>query len=812
MTNRASRTPGAPGGALDALVAAAARAGAAAAAALVRPSGERLELLAARDDPKTTARALRGRPVPADWRGLRATWHTADPKSVLGSAGNGLDYAAAWPAVPGAEAGWLVLLGNGEVPSDDATLGALARAAWALAVLDEPGSLPGRSLDAAGAGVTIADARAPDMPLVYANAGFLEMTGYDRDQVIGTNCRFLQGEQHDQPGVREVRRSIEAVRECTVLLRNYRRDGTAFWNEFHLAPLMDADGGVSHFIGIQHDVTEREELRARIEHERAEYRKVIGEAPNGIMVLGDAGRVRFANAAAERMLGAESGGLEGTHFELPEDDERRPELAIRRPSGPDAGNGSGIAELTVTAIEWEGQPAWMAILHDVTERRRAEHQAERMAYTDTLTGLANRDRLQEHLDGALANAAGPRGRVGLILLDMDRFKEINDSLGHQAGDEFLVQVARRLEWALRDTDLVARIGGDEFAVLLDSVPDMEAARTVGDKIVGAFGEALQLGDRRLVTSASVGVSLYPDDADSAEALMKHADAAMYAAKGAGGGAVSVFHGEFVERAERRLELDQALGDALARGEFVVHYQPQVHLGDETRLAGLEALVRWNHPERGLLGPGEFIEQLEELDLIGELTHHVLDVVCGQLAHWGDRLPEEASIAVNLSARELRGDDLASRLGGIIAQHGVSACSISLELTESAAALDIVQAMHMLGDLRARGARVALDDFGKGYSALNYLRVLPIDTVKVDRDFVRDLPDDAASGAMLRAIVQMAHGIGKRVLAEGVETRAQADFLRGLGCDFAQGFLFGRPVPAEHLDPGIRPRAEDDAAG
>ncbi|PSQ94735.1 MAG: hypothetical protein BRD57_00160, partial [Proteobacteria bacterium SW_6_67_9] len=689
------------------------------------------------------------------------------PASAAVLARAGATWLSAWPGDSrDAPREYLVLLGTvGQAPADDGTIAALARAAGLLAVSGAQRPLEARALDHAASGVSIADATAPDMPLIHVNDEFIAMTGYGRDEVIGRNCRFLQGASRDEQAVAEIRAGLREQRPSRVRLRNWRKNGEPFWNELHIAPLLDDAGRVTHFVGVQLDVTESVSLAERLTRERQAFQQVLECASNGMVVISEAGEIRFANASAERMLGDPGADLAGETFDMPLSANAPTEVSIRR--AEHRRSAPGVAELNVTHSEWYGEPVWIATLNDVTARRHAEEKARRMAYTDTLTGLANRDQLREHLDQALLRAQREDRHVALLMLDMDRFKEINDTLGHAVGDTFLVEVAHRLTRTLRDTDLVARFGGDEFAILLEGAPAREGAAAVGDKIIRAFDEPLTLDSRSITAACSVGISVFPDDADNAVAIMQHADAAMYQAKSSGGSVSCLYHHSLTERAERRLELDQSLTSAVAQDQFVVHYQKQVRLADTGRI-GLEALVRWQHPERGLVGPDEFIEHLEDLGLIGELTRYVLERICQDLVAWGDGLPPDVPVALNLSARELRDTDLAPTLAGIIHRHGVDPSRITFELTESAAATDIVQAMHTLGELRAYGAQVALDDFGKGFSALNYLRVLPIDTVKIDRDFAIDLPHDEASAALVRAIVEMAHGVGKRVVAEGVE--------------------------------------------
>lgn len=697
------------------------------------------------------------------------------------------------PSEPAGDGPWLFVAGSRErpEPAPDQLEALAAVAAGYLADQGVDQALL-TAIEHAHGGITLADARLPDVPLVYVNQTFLDMTGFPRDQVLGRNCRFLQGDDADQPARATVRSAIETGRGCTVELRNYRADGTRFINELAMSPLCDDHGDVSHFIGLQRDVTRERELELQLADERDRTVRIIEASPVGMLVLDDEGRVLSANAAAARLLARPADSLIGADFGIPLDPARTREITIHRPEGE-----AGVAELSVTSIDWSGDPAWLVMLYDITGRRRAEERIAELAHSDTLTGLANRERLYQRLRTALDDARRSGGVVALLMLDLDRFKQVNDSLGHPFGDRLLIEIARRLRATVRDHDLVARPGGDEFVILLEAVGGADNARVVADKILAGLSAPVVIDGHSIFPGASIGISVHPDDAADTDSLVAHADIAMYACKADGGGRARVFDRSLGLHSHQRLDLEQRLRGALDDDQFVVHYQPQVDLADG-RLVGLEALVRWQDPQRGLVGPDEFIPVMESLGLIERLGEHVLDTACRQLAEWASRLPADVILAVNVSARQLRGDALAEHLEACWRRHGVAPARLMLEITESAAATDPGHAARLLDRIRAQGVAIAMDDFGTGHSALGHLRLLPIDVVKIDSSFVADVPGDRASEALIRAIIEMSHGMDKRVLAEGVETEVQARALQAAGCDLAQGFLYAAPRAADAI--------------
>jgi diguanylate cyclase (GGDEF)-like protein len=419
-----------------------------------------------------------------------------------------------------------------------------------------------------------------------------------------------------------------------------------------------------------------------------------------------------------------------------------------------------------------------------------------LAYHDPLTGLANRAALEIALDEAIAEARLAGTVVALAFADLNEFKRVNDSLGHDVGDELLCQVAARLRTAVRPGDLVVRQGGDEFLVLVRDLPvaSREHAEAVGQRIADAMHAPFALGAAELLVDASVGVSLFPADAETAETLRKHADAAMYEAKAAGGG-VHVY-GLGTADPLARLELAARLRHGIERGELELHHQPILRLADET-VMGVESLVRWRDPMRGLVPPGEFIGVAERTGVIDPLGDWVLRDVCRQAAEWAE-LGLMPNVGFNVSPRQLRRADVARRFAEIVKAHGIDPSRFVLEITESAWSLEASRLLPVLSELRAVGFALAIDDFGAGYSSLWRLRELPVQIIKVDRAFLRGVPADEQGRSVYSAILQLADACGCDVVAEGVEQADQAAFLIESGCRIAQGYHFSRPVPGPEM--------------
>jgi diguanylate cyclase (GGDEF)-like protein len=441
------------------------------------------------------------------------------------------------------------------------------------------------------------------------------------------------------------------------------------------------------------------------------------------------------------------------------------------------------------------------IAKDITQRKRMEGQLAHQAFHDPLTTLPNRTFFLEQLTRALARAKRQQTSVAVLFVDLDRFKVINDSLGHPVGDQLLITVAERLQACVRVGDTVARLGGDEFTLLLEALPTVQGAMEVAERIHTALQAPFPLDGRNVFTSASIGIALSMPETDHPDDLLRAADSAMYQAKVAGKAQFALFDPHHTTAVQERLDLETALRYAIARDELRVEYQPIVQLTTGW-VVGVEALVRWMHPQHGLLPPARFIPIAEETGQIRAIGRWVLEQACRQVRAWHTVRPSAAPLmlTVNLSAREFQHLDLVDDLYQLVQDTGFDPTTLTLELTESVTMQDAAATIGTLHKLKALGVRIAIDDFGTGYSSLAYLKRFPITTVKIDRSFVREIPSDPNDAAIVTAIIAMAHQLHLHVVAEGVETPAQYAFLQAHGCDALQGYLISRPLPAEQVLP------------
>lgn len=563
-----------------------------------------------------------------------------------------------------------------------------------------------RAMAQSANGIIISDAQARDLPIVYVNPAFERITGYRSEEVVNRNCRFLQGTDLDQPERRAMREALARGEDVQVVLRNYRKDGTLFWNELSLSPVRDATGRITHFVGLQNDITERKQQEAELAH-------------------------------------------------------------------------------------------------------RATH--------DSLTDLPSREILQDRLQQALALSRRSGRTVAVLFIDLDQFKAINDSLGHDQGDQLLREVAQRLVLALREGDSVCRLGSDEFVALLPDLQHADDVAGVAEHLLRDLSRPYLMAGQAAHLTCSIGIALATPDTLSPSQLIGHADLAMFAAKKAGRNTYHVYTDDLDLRARERLELRNRLQVAIEREEFSLHYQPQIELGSG-RLCGIEALLRWNHPELGQVAPSRFIPVAEDTGQIVTIGQWVLREACRQAAEWVRRGLIDCTMAVNISGLQFVRPQFEQTVAAALAETGLDPSRLELELTESVMMDQSGRAMEVLHRLRALGVHMSIDDFGTGFSSLSYLKRMPVDKVKIDRAFVTDITTNAEDASITLSIIAMAHHLGLRVIAEGVETEAQLNYLRRHLCDEGQGYLFSRPLDAPAFEAfvssartraALRPSAADD---
>ena len=466
-----------------------------------------------------------------------------------------------------------------------------------------------------------------------------------------------------------------------------------------------------------------------------------------------------------------------------------------------------VQEIAEVIVDEAGEVTSVAgTTQDITERIQAERRIRHLAYYDPLTGLGNRQLFKERLEGALDMARRHQDTVGVLFFDLDNFKQVNDSLGHTAGDALLKQVAIRLQHGVRGSDYVARnsknmklarLGGDEFTVLLPDIDQPEDVVIVAQRVLKEMAQPFVIEGRDVYATASIGISVFPTDGDDANSLLTHADVAMYQSKSDGGNSYRFYSESMGVRAKKKLKISSELRGAVKRDEMLLHYQPQVDM-ETGKLKGVEALVRWNHPKLGLLAPDEFLPLAEETGVITDIDEWVLLESCRQCVAWQQQGHQDLTLSVNISEHQLTHGKLPEMIDRVIAETGMDPKKLELELTESAIMKNVEQTVSQLEDLKKRGLMLSLDDFGTGYSSLSFLTRFPLDTLKVDRSFISKLGEGELEATLVTTIVAMAKSLGLKVIAEGVETENQKGFMTDLACTVGQGFLFAEPMPAAEL--------------
>lgn len=537
-----------------------------------------------------------------------------------------------------------------------------------------------RSVEASTNGVVISDARRPGFPIIYINPAFSDISGYQPEEIIGRNCRILQGADTDPNTVREISAALREQREIRCVIRNYRKDGKPFWNELIISPVRDVNHEVSHFVGLQNDISERVEREA--------------------------------------------------------------ELAYN-----------------------------------------AEH--------DVLTGLPNRTALERFLQRSVANNSA---RVYVLFIDLDGFKPVNDSLGHECGDHILVQTAKRLSSVMPKHDLLARFGGDEFVAVIQSAQTDESVIPIARKILETFDAPFAYDDAEVSLSAAIGIASSEIAVKNPNELIQHADVAMYEAKRRGSGTYQWFSPDLDLDTQQQITLRAQLQEAIQKAQFEVFYQPIVSRSGG--IVGVEALVRWAHPERGYISPADFIPLAERTGQIVAIGNWVLEQACKDLATL--RESGVAQVSVNFSPMQFYRDDFIETVAGLIKKYAIKPNQLVAEITENVLLRDSAEALRMMAELRELGLEIALDDFGTGFASLSYLNVIPAQKLKIDRCFVQDIDSNSRNAAITRGMLTMAAELGIEVVGEGVETEAERDYLTRYACDFMQGYLFCKPLPLSDL--------------
>jgi diguanylate cyclase (GGDEF)-like protein/PAS domain S-box-containing protein len=642
----------------------------------------------------------------------------------------------------------------------------------------------------------------------YVNPRFEKVSGYSASEAIGQNPRFLKSGDKTKQEYQEIWANLMVGKEWRGMFHNKRKDGSIYWESASISPLRDERGNITHFIAVKEDIT----AQKRAEDQLRMNATVFETTTEGIMVTDEDNRIKTVNPAFSRITGYS-----------------QDEVLGRMPNMLSSGrhNKAFYEKLWESVLEksyWSGEvwnrrkdgsvfPEWLsisaikddqglvkeyvAVFSDITKHKKDEEQIRYQANYDALTGLPNRSLLSDRLSQAIVAAHRESWMLAVLFVDLDHFKVVNDTFGHVVGDELLQLVSTRIKACLRESDTVARFGGDEFIILLQDVTEMDSVAFVAHNIIEHITRVYSLYGRDIFIGASIGITVYPDDAMNADSLLRNADMAMYQAKERGRNTYQFFTASMQQHTLERQQLELDLRQAVQRNELEIYYQPIIN-PKLNKVVSVEALLRWNHPHRGLVSPAIFIPVAEDSGQIGPIGEWVLRGACEQLKRWHMAGFSDLKLAVNLSSRQRELGLEVDFLKQVLEETRIPSDFLTLEMTESLLMKDTDEAMTWLSGFKALGVRLSVDDFGTGYSSLSYLKRFPVDALKIDRSFVSDLPDDLEDSTLVKTIVAMAESLNLSLIAEGVETKEQADFLMDVGCHNLQGFFYAKPMTAKSL--------------
>ncbi len=655
-----------------------------------------------------------------------------------------------------------------------------------------------------------------DFHIIYFNPMAEKVFGCGAEEVVGKTVIEIHAGEKVAP--ERFEKAMETVRkegEYRYLIERQTKEGTRLI-ESVVSGIWDTESRLTGFVLMSQDITERKRDEDALRESEDRFEKISSSAQDAIVMMDSDGNISYWNPAAERTFGFRSEEVVGkdlhsfiVHRKHYEAFKKGFEGFKLTGSGPVLGKTLEVTalrrdgaefpvEVSFSAVKIKGRWNSIGIIRDITERKRSEETIRHMAYHDHLTGLPNRLLLLDHINQVLARGRRHKIAAAVLLFDLDRFKNINDSLGYAAGDELLKGVAERIKSCTRASDTISRLGGDEFAILTQDINRAEETARVAERIFSIFREPFNIRGHGLFITASIGISIYPEDGTDAETLLKNAGIAMYGAKKEGRFNYMLYTPAMNEKAVEKLKLENRLRKAIEKNEFMLYYQPQVDINTGA-VIGIEALVRWQEPERGVILPGEFIPLAEDTGLIVPIGEFVLRTACAQNKIWQDRKLRPVSVAVNLSARQFKQKNFVDKVAGILEETGLDPKYLELELTESVLMEDVETNMEILRELKAMGIRLTIDDFGTGYSSLEYLKRMPIDRLKIAQSFVRDITVDPDDLAIATTIIRMGHSLKMEVIAEGVEIVEQLNLLRKMQCDKIQGFLISRPIPSKEVE-------------